>query len=76
MERADGTMTEYYTFELSDNVERIHVSHRNHFGITLAGNLYMAKDLDTNKQYTALVAGPPFGGVKEQGPGVYANQMA
>lgn len=26
--------------------------------------------------YPALVIGPPYGGVKEQGPGVYANQLA
>jgi fermentation-respiration switch protein FrsA (DUF1100 family) len=75
-ERGDDKMAEYYTFELSDSVTRTHVSYRNRFGITLAGDLYMPKDLDTNKQYPALVIGPPFGGVKEQGPGVYANQMA
>ncbi|MDR1583518.1 MAG: alpha/beta hydrolase, partial [Prevotellaceae bacterium] len=68
--------TEHYTFQLSDNVTRTHVSYRNRFGITLSGDLYMPKDLDANKQYPALVIGPPFGGVKEQGPGVYANQMA
>jgi fermentation-respiration switch protein FrsA (DUF1100 family) len=69
-------MAEYYTFELNNNVTRTHVSYRNRFGITLAGDLYVSRDLDTNKQYPALVIGPPFGGVKEQGPGVYANQMA
>ena len=26
--------------------------------------------------YRAIVVGPPFGGVKEQGPGVYCNQLA
>jgi fermentation-respiration switch protein FrsA (DUF1100 family) len=76
MEREEDTMAEYYTFELSENVTRTPVSYRNRFGITLAGDLYTAKDLDTNKQYPALVIGPPFGGVKEQGPGVYANQLA
>src|SRR5699024_749301 len=27
-------------------------------------------------KHPALVIGPPYGGVKEQGPGVYANQLA
>lgn len=36
----------------------------------------MAKDEDLTQQYPALVIGPPFGGVKEQGPGVYANELA
>lgn len=72
----NNNMEEYYTFELSDNVTRTHVSYKNRFGITLAGDLYMAKDLDTSKQHPALIIGPPYGGVKEQGPGVYANQLA
>lgn len=36
----------------------------------------MAEDMDASKEYPAIVIGPPFGGVKEQGPGVYANQLA
>lgn len=72
----NNNMEEYYTFELSNNVTRTHVSYKNRFGITLAGDLYMAKDLDTSKQHPALIIGPPYGGVKEQGPGVYANQLA
>jgi fermentation-respiration switch protein FrsA (DUF1100 family) len=75
-EREDGAVAEYYTFELSDGVTRTHVSYSNRFGITLAGDLYMAKNFDKNKRHPALVIGPPFGGVKEQGPGVYANQLA
>lgn len=69
-------MNEYYTFELNDNVSRTHVSYKNRFGITLAADVYMAKDLNTDQQHPALVIGAPYGGVKEQGPGVYANQLA
>ena len=72
----NNTTTEYYTFELSDNVTRTAVSYKNRYGINLAGDLYMAKNLDTTKQYPALIIGPPYGGVKEQGAGVYANQLA
>ena len=32
--------------------------------------------MDKNKKYPALVVGPPFGGVKEQGAGIYAQTMA
>lgn len=68
--------TEYYTFELSDQVTRTHVSYKNRYNITLAADLYYPEDLDETKTYPALVIGPPYGGVKEQGPGVYANQLA
>lgn len=65
-----------YIFELSENVSREHVRYRNRYGITIAGDLYTVKDLDKAGKYPALVVGPPYGGVKEQGPGVYANQLA
>lgn len=32
--------------------------------------------MDDTAKHPALVIGPPYGGVKEQGPGVYANQLA
>lgn len=66
----------YYIFELSDNVNRTHVTYKNRYGIEIAADLYTSKDLDETQSYPALVIGPPYGGVKEQGPGVYANQLA
>lgn len=69
-------MSKYYTFELSDNVNRTSVSYTNRYGIRIAADLYTPKDLDETSSYPALVIGPPYGGVKEQGPGVYANQLA
>lgn len=69
-------MSEYYICKLNENVKRIHVSYKNRYGIALAGDLYMAKDLDQNKKHPALIVGAPYGGVKEQGPSVYANEMA
>lgn len=65
-----------YIFELSEKVSRRHVRYQNRYGITLAGDLYTAKDLDEGQTHPALVVGPPYGGVKEQGPGVYANELA
>lgn len=67
---------EYYTFALDENVTRTAVSYQNRYGITLSGDLYTAKDMDENRTYPAIIIGPPYGGVKEQGPGVYANQLA
>ena len=34
------------------------------------------EDLDETKKYPALIVGAPYGGVKEQGPCVYANELA
>lgn len=69
-------MSEYYIFELSENVERKHISYKNRYGLDIAADLYMAKDINLSKRYPALIVGAPYGGVKEQGPGVYANQLA
>ena len=67
---------EHYIFDLDESVERTLVYYNNRFGIEIAADLYMAKDADTSKKHPAIIVGPPFGGVKEQGPGVYANQLA
>jgi len=74
--RLVNTSVEHYIFNLSENVDRTHVRYKNRYGIEIAGDLYTPKNLDTSKMYRAIVVGPPFGGVKEQGPGVYCNQLA
>ena len=71
-----NTNIEHYIFELSDKVKRIHVKYENRYGIKLAGDLYIPKNIDKSKKYPGIVIGPPYGGVKEQSPGVYANQLA
>ncbi|SIQ26875.1 alpha/beta hydrolase [Marinobacterium stanieri] len=65
-----------YIFSLSDNVIRKPVSYKNRFGITLAADLYLPADFDADASYPALLIGAPYGGVKEQGPGIYANELA
>lgn len=65
-----------YIFQLSDQVTRQPVSYRNRFGIELAGDLYMPADFASRNNWPALIIGAPYGGVKEQGPGVYANELA
>lgn len=65
-----------YITELNENVERKHVRFNNREAIAIAGDLYISKDLDINKKYPAIIVGAPYGGVKEQGPCVYANELA
>lgn len=65
-----------YICALNENVERTHVRYPNRYGLMLAGDLYTAKDMDKTKPQMALIVGAPYGGVKEQGPCVYANELA
>lgn len=69
-------MSKHYIAPLSDNIERTSVFYKNRYGFTLAGDLYHLKNLGKNKQYPALIVGAPYGGVKEQGPCIYANELA
>lgn len=64
------------TFVISPEVDRTRVTYKNRYGITIAADLYTAKDLDKSSQHPALIIGPSHGGVKEQMPGVWANQLA
>ena len=53
------------------------MQYKNRYGIEIAADLYTSRKLDeTIKNPDGSVIGPPHGGVKEQGPGVYANEMA
>ena len=65
-----------YTFALSSEVTRTPVRYRNRYGVEIAADLYRREDLDDSLEHPAVVIGPPHGGVKEQGPGVYAQEMA
>lgn len=66
---------DHYTFELSDKVTRQKVTFKNRYGITLTGDLYVPKNVEKEK-LSALAISGPFGAVKEQSSGLYANQMA
>lgn len=69
-------MERQYIFTLNENVIRKDVAYKNRYGFEIAGELYMLKNLDETRKYPALIVGAPYGGVKEQGPGVYANELA
>lgn len=64
------------TFPLSDKVLHEKVAYRNRFGIDIAADMYKPKDFDKSRKYAALIVGTPYGGVKEQGAGIYAQAMA
>ena len=69
-------MPDNYIFDLDDDVARTPVSYRNRYGITIAADLYRPKDFDESQEHAAVVIGPPYSGVKEQGPGIYAQKLA
>jgi fermentation-respiration switch protein FrsA (DUF1100 family) len=64
------------TFPLSDKVIHEKVSYPNRYRITIAADMYLPKDIEKSKKYAAIIVGTPYGGVKEQGAGIYAQKMA
>lgn len=69
-------MSEGYITSLKDTVVRHRVVYKNRYGLSVVGDLYYKKDLDLNSKHPALIVGAPYGGVKEQGPCVYGNELA
>lgn len=63
-----------YTFDLNKNVTRKKVEFTNRYGITLVGDLYVPKE--GGDGLPGLAISGPFGAVKEQSSGLYANEMA
>ena len=63
------------TFPKSDKVDVKKVHFKNRYGIELTGDLYTPKDKSDEKMAAIAVAGP-FGAVKEQASGLYAQKMA
>ena len=62
------------TFALSDKVEHQKVTFHNRYGITLAADLYTPKG--AQGKLAAIAVSGPFGAVKEQSSGLYAQHMA
>lgn len=62
------------TFAPSDKVVTERVSFKNRFGITLVADLYRPKNAEA--PLPALAVSGPFGAVKEQSSGLYAQTMA
>lgn len=62
------------TFAQNDKVSHEKVSFKNRYGITLVGDLYIPKD--GQKEFPAIAVCGPFGAVKEQASGLYAQTLA
>lgn len=65
-----------YICKLSKKVERKSVEFKNRYGLSVVGDLYTEKNFKKDTKYPAIIVGAPYGGVKEQGPAVYANELA
>lgn len=63
------------TFPKSEKVDHQKVTFKNRYGITLAADLYLPKNR-AGKRLAAIAVGGPFGAVKEQSSGLYAQTMA
>ena len=62
------------TFPKSEKVEHRKVSFKNRYGITLSADLYQPKS--RNGKLAAIAVSGPFGAVKEQSSGLYAQTIA
>ena len=62
------------TFPKSDLVEHSKVTFHNRYGITLVADMYVPKDAEG--KLPAIAVSGPFGAVKEQTSGIYAQHMA
>lgn len=62
------------TFPKSDKVNHSKITFHNRYGITLAADLYVPKE--AKGKLPAIAVAGPFGAVKEQSSGLYAQTMA
>ncbi|MBQ3886183.1 MAG: alpha/beta hydrolase [Ruminococcus sp.] len=62
------------TFSKSDKVEHKKVTFHNRYGITLAADMYIPKNAEG--KLPAIAVSGPFGAVKEQCSGLYAQTLA
>ena len=61
-------------FPKSDKANHKKITFKNHFGITLVADMYIPKNVDG--KLPALAVSGPYGAVKEQSSGLYAQEMA
>lgn len=62
------------TFPKSQKVDHCKITFHNRYGITLAADMYTPKDI--KGKMPAIAVSGPFGAVKEQSSGLYAQTMA
>ncbi len=74
MEKLELTQEWDKVFPKSDKVNHSKVTFRNRYGTTLAADMYIPKN--ANGKLPAIAVSGPFGAVKEQSSGLYAQTMA
>ncbi len=74
MEKLNLTQEWDKVFPKSDKVDHQKVTFHNRYGITLAADLYTPKG--AGSKLPAIAVSGPFGAVKEQSSGLYAQKMA
>lgn len=76
MERQQPVITNEWdkTFPKSDRVTHSKVTFANRFGITLVADMYVPRD--AKGRLAAIAVSGPFGAVKEQASGLYAQTLA
>ena len=74
MEQLNMTQEWDKVFPLSDKVNHSKVTFHNRYGITLAADLYLPRN--ASGKLPAIAVSGPFGAVKEQSSGLYAQTMA
>ena len=63
-------------FQKSEKVIVKKVAFKNRYGLKLVGDLYIPKNINKNEKLPAIAITGPFGAVKEQVSGLYAQTMA
>lgn len=74
MEKLELTTVWDKTFPKSEKVDHSKVKFVNRYGITLAADMYMPKN--ASGKLPAIAVCGPFGAIKEQAAGIYAQTMA
>ena len=74
MEKLNLTQEWDKVFQKSDKVDHKKVTFYNRYGITLAADMYMPKGAEG--KLPAIAVSGPFGAIKEQSSGLYAQKMA
>ena len=63
-------------FKINPEIDVQNVRFENRYGFIVAGHLYLPKNFKNGKKYAAIAISGPFGAVKEQSSGLYAQTLA
>lgn len=63
-------------FNVDSRITVKKVRFQNRYGFDVAGHLYLPQNFDKGGSYKAVVVSGPFGAVKEQASGLYAQELA